>query len=155
MTNSEILSNRPSAPIPKWLIWLFALFGFAGFLDATYLAVKHYLGTPVSCSIFAGCEKVTTSQYATLWGIPVALFGAIYYLFIFVLAVAYFDTKKEGIMHFAAWLTAIGFAASLWFLYLQLFIIKAICFYCVVSIATSTILLILGIVLLSFKIHTN
>lgn len=155
MMNLETSLNKPSKPINKWLAWIFALFSFVGFLDATYLAVKHYLGTPVSCSIFAGCEKVTTSQYATLWGVPVALFGAIYYLFIFVLVVAYLDTKKEQVLYFVARLTAIGFLASIWFLYLQLFVIKAICFYCVVSFIASAVLLILGIVLLRLKIHTN
>lgn len=154
MTNLETLLNKPSTQIPKWLIWLFVLFSFAGFLDATYLAVKHYLGTPINCSIFAGCEKVATSQYATLWSIPIALLGAIYYLFIFVSVVAYLDTKKERIMYSIARFTLIGFLASLWFLYLQLFVIKAICLYCVVSAFTSTVLFILGIILLKLRRQT-
>lgn len=151
MMNLETSLNKPSTRIPKWLVWLFVLFSLAGFLDATYLTVKHYFGTPINCSIFAGCEKVTTSQYATLWGIPVALLGAIYYLIIFVLVVAYLDTKKERVMYFTARLTLMGFLASLWFLYLQLFVIKAICLYCVVSALTSTMLFIFGIIMLKLK----
>lgn len=151
MTNLETSLNKPSTPILKWLVWLFALFSFAGFLDAIYLAIKHYLGTPINCSIFGGCEQVTTSQYATLWGIPVALLGAIYYLIIFILVVAYLDTKKERVLYFTARLTPVGFLASLWFIYLQLFVIKAICLYCVVSAITSTILFILGIILLNLR----
>lgn len=151
MMNLEKSLNKPSTPIPKWLVWLFVLFSFAGFLDATYLAVKHYLGTPINCSIFAGCEKVTTSQYATLLGIPVALLGAIYYLLILVLVIAYLDTTKERVLYFTARLTPIGFLASLWFLFLQLFVIKALCLYCVISALTSTTLFILGIILLKLK----
>jgi uncharacterized membrane protein len=151
MANSEISLNKPLTRIPKWSVWLLVLFSFGGFLDATYLTVKHYLGTPIPCSIFAGCEKVTTSQYATLWGIPVAMLGAIYYLLIFVLLIAYLDTKKEPVLYFTARLTLIGFLASIWFLYLQLFIIKAICLYCVVSAFTSTMLFVLGIMLLTLK----
>lgn len=57
----------------KWLVLGFLILGFLGFLDATYLTVKHYLGTPINCSIFEGCEKVTTSQYATVGGVPVSV----------------------------------------------------------------------------------
>ena len=155
MTNLETSLNKPSTPIPKRVVWFFAFFSFVGFLDATYLAVKHYLGTPVNCSIFEGCEKVTTSQYATLGGVPVALLGAIYYFLIFILVIAYLDTKKERVLYFTARLTPIGLLASLWFLYLQLFVIKAICFYCMISAITSTMLFIFGIILLRLKGRTT
>ena len=148
MTNLETSLNKPSKPTNKWLVGLFLFFSFAGFLDASYLAVKHYLGTPVNCSIFAGCEKVTTSPYSAIGGIPVALLGAIYYIIIFLLVIAYLDTKKERILYFTALLTPIGFLFSLWFLYLQLFVIKAICIYCVFSAFTSTMLFILGMIFL-------
>ena len=151
MTNLEISLNKPSTPIHKWLVWLFLLFSFVGFLDAGYLTVKHYLGTPITCSFFEGCEKVTTSQYATILGIPVALLGVIYYLLIFVLVIAYLDTKKEQVLYFTVRFTSIGFLISLWFLYLQVFVIKAICPYCVVSALTSITLFILGIILLRLK----
>ena len=84
-------------------------------------------------------------------GIPVALLGAIYYLVIFALVIAYLDTKKEQVLYFTARFTSIGFLASLWFLYLQLFVIKEICLYCVISVFTSTTLFILGIILLRLK----
>ena len=62
-----------------------------------------------------GCEKVLTSEYSVLWGIPVALIGALY-LF-----------KKENF--YLVLLTAIvsfGFILTLGLVYLQLFIISAI-----------------------------
>ncbi len=145
MTNSAISSSGPSRPIPKWLVWGFLLFSFAGFLDAAYLTIKYYLGTPITCSIFEGCEKVTTSPYAALWDVPVALLGAAYYLLIFLLVIAFFDTKKAPILSFLARLTPIGFLASLWFLYLQIFVLGAICLYCLVSAFTSTMLFLLGV----------
>ncbi|MBT9147997.1 MAG: hypothetical protein DDT32_01766 [Syntrophomonadaceae bacterium] len=158
--NSEILSIKPLATIPKWIIFALVIVSFVGFLDATYLTAKHYLGTPIECSIFEGCERVTTSPYATVFNIPVALYGALYYLFIFFLSVAYFDTPKDKP---AGWvkrnllisiippLAAVGFIASVWFVYLQLFVIKAICLYCMISAATSTALFILGIFVLKYK----
>lgn len=135
----------------KWFALSFLVISLLGFLDATYLAIKHYLGTPINCSIFEGCEKVTTSQYAVIGGMPVALLGAIYYLAIFLLMVAYLDTKRETDLSFAARLTPVGFLASVWFIYLQLFVIKAICLYCVVSAAISTILFVLGLFVIKLQ----
>jgi uncharacterized membrane protein len=67
-----------------------------------------------------------------------------YYLLLFLLAVLALDLKLE-IIRIAAYLTPIGFFASLYFVYLQLFVIKEVCSYCMISAATSTILFILGL----------
>ncbi|OGF60822.1 hypothetical protein A2656_01085 [Candidatus Giovannonibacteria bacterium RIFCSPHIGHO2_01_FULL_44_100] len=114
-------------------------------MDASYLAVKHYLGEPVVCSLLEGCEEVLTSKYAIVAGVPVALFGVFYYLAVFILIILYWDTGKTQFLRFAAYLTILGFAASLWFVYLQLFVIGAICLYCMASAITSTILFMLGL----------
>ncbi|MBI4134400.1 MAG: vitamin K epoxide reductase family protein [Candidatus Terrybacteria bacterium] len=130
--------------IPNWLTFTFLAVSFLGFLDATYLTAQHYLGTIPPCVITTGCEAVLTSAYSVIFGIPVALFGSIYYLVLFLLAVFSLDMKRE-VIRFAAILTPVGFLASLYFAYLQLFVIEEICTYCAVSAATSTILFILGL----------
>jgi len=123
----------------------FLTLSLIGFLDASYLAAKHYLGEPVVCSLLEGCEEVLTSKYAIVAGVPVALFGVFYYLAVFILIILYWDTGKTQFLRFAAYLTILGFAASLWFVYLQLFVIGAICLYCMASAITSTILFMLGL----------
>ncbi len=130
--------------LPKWAPILFLIVSFAGFLDATYLAAKHFLGSPVTCSLLKGCEVVTSSTYSVMFGIPVALIGALYYLTILILIMVYFDTERQSILRFAVYLTPIGFLASLGFLYLQAFVIKAFCLYCLFSATSSTLLFILG-----------
>jgi len=122
-----------------------------GFVDATYLTTKHYLGEPVNCSILEGCEEVTGSIYSVMFGFPVALYGSIYYLMIFILSVLYLDTKREAIINFTAKLTSVGFAASIYFIYLQVFVIKALCLYCIFSALFSTILFILGMIIINKK----
>ncbi len=139
-------SAKQSAPISNGLIWAFVIISFLGFLDAIFLTAEHYLGPLLGCPIFGGCDKVLLSPYSAASGIPVALFGAVYYLAIFVFGVAYFDTGRVKILRFAAGLTPLGFIVSLWFLYLQLFVIKALCFYCLLSLLTSTLLFILGFI---------
>ncbi|MEK9147320.1 MAG: vitamin K epoxide reductase family protein [Patescibacteria group bacterium] len=134
--------------IPKWLYISFLFISFIGFLDATYITAKHYLGIPITCSILNGCEQVTTSVYATFFDVPVALIGAVYYLAIFALVVLYLDTKKEYVFYSASKITILGFIASIWFVYLQVFVLKALCLYCLASAVTSTILFILAIMTL-------
>lgn len=121
---------------------------FLGFLDATYLTAQHYLNEIPPCFITTGCETVLTSHYHAVFGIPVALLGSLYYLLLFLLAVFYLDAKKGIIIRLAAYLTPLGFLASLYFVYLQFFILKEICSYCMVSAFTSTILFILGILII-------
>ncbi len=89
-----------------------------------------------------------TSEHSVIFGIPTALFGSIYYLALFLLTVLYFDAKRELIIRLAAYATPIGFLASLYFIYLQLFVLKEICSYCMVSALTSTILFILGTIMI-------
>lgn len=133
--------------IPKWLLISFLLVSFAGFLDSTFLTLEHYNQGILPCYIFSGCDKVTSSPYATVAGIPISLAGAAYYLLIFIAAVFYFDAENAKALKILTFLPVAGFLASLWLLFLQLFIIKAICFYCIVSLVFSTLLFIFSIFL--------
>jgi len=129
---------------PKWLIWTMTGIAFLGFADATYLTANHYFGIPLVCTIVHGCDIVTTSRYSLIFGIPVALLGFLYYLTIFLLFTIAIDTQKKKIASLAITLTPAGVLASLYFVYLQLFVIHAICLYCMVSVGTSTLLFFLG-----------
>lgn len=139
------LLNKPSPEVSKWIIIPFLLVSFFGFADATYLTVSHYAKAAVPCSLTNGCEVVLTSKYATLSGIPIALFGALYYLSVFILALIYLDAKKVWALNLAFLFVGAGFFISAFLLYLQFFVIRATCVYCVGSAISTTILFILGI----------
>lgn len=141
--NSNNSYNRPLA-ISSKIIILIALISFLGFLDASYLAAKYYLGGPIPCAILDDCDTVTTSKYSAIAGVPVALMGAIYYLIIFVLTISYLESKKYKLAFFISRFTIIGFLASLWFVYLQVFVLKALCLYCLFSALTSTALFVIS-----------
>lgn len=118
-----------------------------GFIDAAYLAAKHIAGSPVECSLLNGCEKVTTSAYATIGGIPVALLGAIFYLGMLAFGIAF---RETGGFRYATLLSlggALGFLFSLWLVWVQVLILDALCLYCLVSAGTSTLLFIFGFLL--------
>jgi uncharacterized membrane protein len=137
--------------LPKWLTPAILIVSFAGFLDAGYLAVKHFSGGSINCVVFEGCDKVATSSYALIANIPVALIGVIFYLAVLGLMITYIDTKNHSILKLVAFMAFIGLAASLRFMYLQLFVINAVCTYCLVSAVTSAILFGLGIYSLKTK----
>jgi uncharacterized membrane protein len=121
------------------VLFVVALVGFA---DSAYLTLEHFQGKVPPCTL-AGCETVLTSPYATIAGIPLALGGAIYYFLLLVGIFAYFDLKKPSILKWTLALSIPGFIMTLWLVFLQLFVIKAICIYCMLSATTTTILFVL------------
>lgn len=125
-------------------VWIFAIFSFLGFADATFLTVEHYLGTPIPCSILGGCDIVTNSVYAQVGPVPLALLGSLYYLTLVILSIVYLDSKKDVAMKSASYMTVVGFLASLVFVYLQIFIIHALCLYCMISALISLVLFLSG-----------
>jgi len=67
---------------------------FLGILDAGYLTVKHYTGAYIPCTILEGCNAVAQSEYSSVMGIPVAFFGLLFYVAVFILTMALLDSKK-------------------------------------------------------------
>lgn len=121
----------------KWILAGWFAFSLVGFLDATYLTIQHYRGVGLECAVLKGCEEVTASQYAVISGVPMALLGAIYYLSILLLTAVYLDTRHRYILQVVRSLTSLGFLVSLILVYLQVFVIHALCFYCLLSALTS------------------
>lgn len=149
MRSSKKLSLMQSRLHVKTLVIIFLLVALVGFLDATYLTVKHYANAIPPCSVLHGCETVLTSPYATIGEVPISLIGSAYYLMLFLLGVLYLDTKKEIVLRRAAQFTWIGLLTSGGLVSLQLLVIRAICLYCMASAITSTLLFILGMLILA------
>lgn len=136
---------------PLWLILGLLLVSLLGFIDAGYLTVKHLNNEVPTCSIDVGCEEVATSKYSEIGGFPLAGLGVLYYLFIFVSALVYFDTESQLVKKWLPYITILGFLVSLYLVYLQLFVIEAICLYCMGSALTSTIIFVLGMLGLKYN----
>lgn len=121
-----------------------ALVALVGLADAVYLTVEHLSGQSVRCMVVTGCDEVLQSKYATVAssGVPVAAVGALAYFTAFSLAtLAAFG--YDGARKLLTPLVAVMFLATLWFLYLQAFVIKAFCTYCLISAVVTTVLALL------------
>jgi uncharacterized membrane protein len=124
-----------------------AVLSLVGILIALYLTLyKIGLIGDLSCTI-GSCETVNTSRWATLLGLPVAAWGLAAYVALFTLSLAGTSARYAS-SQAISWLL-VGIAGwsvlfSAWLTYLELFVIHAICIWCV----TSAVLLV-GILVVS------
>ncbi|MGH7539289.1 MAG: vitamin K epoxide reductase family protein [Gemmatimonadales bacterium] len=94
------------------------------------------------------CEYVQGSSYAVLFGVPIALYGVVGYALIFAVALAGLQPAslaRPWPNRLLAALSAGGFLFSLYLTYLELFVIHAVCRWCVVSAVIITAITILAL----------
>ncbi len=113
-----------------------AALALAGIFLALYLLL-YKLGMigALTCSV-GSCETVNTSKWARFLGIPVAGWGVAWYLAAFVLALSGIQdrfARSRSISIALVTHTATGLLFSAYLTWLELFVIHAICQWCVVS----------------------
>lgn len=121
---------------------LIAGLALVGLAFASYLTYLDYSRAQVTfCEVGSGCDTVRESEYVTLLSVPVALLGIVGYLAIISVALGPFSSrfKKASL----AAMATIGFVFSAYLTYLELFVIHAICPYCVASACTLTAIFLL------------
>ena len=127
-----------AAPIP-WIYIIAALLAHVGLGDSLYLTVQHITGESLRCTIISGCSEVLSSHYAQVGPVPLAAIGAAAYFTVFSLAtLAAFGYRFTH--PFLKILVALMFLMTLWLLYLQAFVIRHFCQYCLLSAAVTTAL---------------
>jgi uncharacterized membrane protein len=107
-----------------------------GLAIAGYLTYVHYAGVSPVCEIAHGCEKVQTSRWSSVAGVPVALLGLLGYAGILAALLA----RGETAMIAAAGQALVGAGFSAYLTYREVFTIKAICIWCVASAVLMTAL---------------
>jgi uncharacterized membrane protein len=125
---SEI--TKTSSPV-KFAV-IAAILSLVGIADAVYLTAHHYTGEQVPCGVTGGCEMVLSSAYATVYGIPLAFFGAIAYFTAFSLSLltSFGNYKLWNLFGIQVTLMA---CFSAWLIYVQAYQIQEFCQYCLVS----------------------
>lgn len=129
---------------------------FGGLFDAFYLTFEHFSGRipPCTTGVFADCGKVLTSPYAFILGIPISVLGMLHYALLTVLMILSIVTLKQFIIRLAFVSSAIGFVFSLYFVFLQVVVIQALCQYCMVSALISFTLYFLVRIRFAEEYHT-
>jgi len=115
---------------------LTALVALVGLFISLFLTLYKFgvIGT-LACGS-GSCETVQLSRWATFLGLPVAAWGAGFYAVVFGLALAgvqdrWADSRRLTLA--TVLVTGWGVLFSLWLTYLELFVIHAICRWCLVS----------------------
>ena len=103
---------------------------------AGYLTYVHYAGVSPVCEIAHGCEKVQTSRWSELAGVPVALLGLLGYVAILASLVRDGEAWRTA----TAFLALGGFGFSAWLTYVEVVRLEAICIWCVGSAICMTLL---------------
>lgn len=137
MNDSEIDPHR--ARRRRLLLVLAMVVALIGLGDAIYLTVEHLAGRSVKCTVTGGCSKVLSSPYASIFGVPTAGLGALAYFTAFSLAtLALFGYRRAETLLGLTVAAMLGI--TLWLLFVQAFVLKSFCQYCLLSAALTVTL---------------
>lgn len=125
-------------------VGIILVLAFLGLADSSYLASHAASGTPLLCNIgnLSGCNIVAQSPFSHFLGVPIADYGLLFFGMVFVLAaleIALFDRLLRRVLQ---GLAVIGFLASVYFTAVEVFLIQALCVYCLVSAGITVLILV-------------
>jgi uncharacterized membrane protein len=110
------------------------LITLVGLAVSIYLTVEHYTAaTTLACpeNSVINCAKVTSSSYSKIGSVPVALLGAIFFAGMAVLCLpAAWRIGRLDVVRIAG--AVAGVVSALWFIWVELFRLDAICLWCTV-----------------------
>jgi uncharacterized membrane protein len=138
--------NQPSSiisPVPSRRLYIAAaILSLVGLADSIYLTVKHLTGQTVQCTISTGCDEVLSSPYATLFGYPLAAFGALAYFTAFSLAtLALYGSRPARTLLIIV--VSVMTLMTLHLLYVQAFVLGKYCEFCLLSASITLFLAVL------------
>ncbi len=118
------------------------LLTFFGIADTAYLSQSEHNGVPLICNVqsLSECNSVVTSPYSRLFGLPLADFGLMYYIVLFVLIVVELWLPNSVLRRLIQLAALVGFVTSAYSVYTQLAVLHAICIYCMASAGTTFII---------------
>jgi uncharacterized membrane protein len=138
-----VVSSPLKAPAEGTLRAIATFAAAFGIGVATYIAIADSGGgSPVCIAGGHGCQTVAESSYSHLLGVNVAIFGIVGYVLLLVCALLRGDAARMG----GFCVALVGFGFSVYLTYLELFVIDAICQWCVASAVLMTVLFALNAV---------
>ncbi|MDO8750759.1 MAG: vitamin K epoxide reductase family protein [Dehalococcoidia bacterium] len=141
-TNSGV---HPGLQVPVgWARVAIVACALAGMVATGYLTVAHFTHSGLVCLVGSGCDAVQSSAYATIAGVPVALVGLLGYGVILLAVVGRPRLRNQGLWLYAGALA--GFVFSTYLTFVELFVIRAVCSYCIFSYGLITLILVLFLV---------
>lgn len=123
------------------LLALTLVFSLLGIADSWYLTEHALTDTALSCGIstgaLSGCNTVAQSAYSHVFGIPLALYGLVFYALVLLVTLSLYAGESRRRAQALFVLGIVGFLLSVYFEAVQIFVIKALCIYCLGSFLLS------------------
>lgn len=146
------LSGQNSLPhATSWAIPILSLLGLGVSIYLAYVEISHIEAV---CGPVGNCNIVQTSPYAQIIGIPIAVLGLFNYVAIIVLWTIqkYTDGPLANLSVLAlVGLTIFGTGFSIYLTLLEIFVIHAICAWCLSSAVIATLLMLLTVLPITSK----
>ena len=128
------------------LLRISIIFTLIGFFDSLYLFYSEISGRffcPIQVGMFE-CETVNTSKFAKLLGVHVSLWGMLFYLLVIViLFLSQYTTNEYWLSFFLPIAGLWGFLFSVYLTAIELFVIKKLCEFCLLSAMCITVVFVL------------
>lgn len=144
-----MLQNIKFSKSITWLVLMFA-FAFIGLGISGYLWYEYEQPSAIGCSFNGGCEQVRNSEFSQLWGVDLPVWGIGYYLGITILIMLAQTSLPSNYQRFLPFViplyTFSGFLFSLYLTYLEVFVIHALCQWCLASAIAATACFVCGAV---------
>jgi uncharacterized membrane protein len=116
----------------RWTVALLVAVAFVGIIDAAYVALYSAQGFLLPCGFTGGCDQVLNSPHSRLLGVPVAWFGLLFYITVAGCGLfALFGFAQS--LRLSLVLVSLALLFTLYLLYLQAWVIRAYCDYCLLS----------------------
>ena len=114
------------------------LLSIMGLGISLYLTYVKLTSSSIVCG-FGDCSKVQSSDYAMLLGVPLGVWGVVYYFAVFILI---YKNLKKYLTYTLIW----GVLFSVYLTMLEFFVIKAVCMWCLLSFAVIILLNVVNLV---------
>ena len=115
---------------------------FIGFIVAAYLTYLYYNQAETSfCITGSSCDIVRLSGYSSIYGIPVSLIGLIGYFGLFIITVSNISDRIKWLTIY--FISLPGLVFSIYLTYVEVFVLNAICSFCLLSAIIITAIFIL------------
>ena len=133
----------PSEVLTKIIIFVL---GVCGFMVAQHIRKHKTKNTPLVCPVGFDCHGVVHSDYSRFMGMRVEVLGMVYYAFIslvYLLLIFVSNALPSLMMALPIVLSSVAFLFSIYLIYIQLFVLKKGCSWCIVSSIISALIFIL------------
>lgn len=109
----------------------FILLSLLGIFNSGYLVYSHYKKKHLVCPTNGNCNAVTESKWSSIFLIRNDILGIFFYLA--MLISIFLFLKNPSIKIFIQVISGLGVLFSLFLIYIQAYVIKKYCFYCLIS----------------------